>query len=219
MWQRQGFAEQPQVVGGAATAPCVEALVGRGVLALGKELLMKALMLGAGFFKPERKIVPVGVEEDPIEWTTLDNNPLCEADIKFDLESIERCVYGPMYRLPIPDETFDEIHAYQVLEHFGKQGDFRGLFSTFRELWRILKPEGLLYGDTPAITSPWAWGDPGHTRIISEQTLSFLTRRAYEELGKTTSTDYRSYVDPCWWLILHSAIEGERYAFVLKKTQ
>ena len=180
---------------------------------------MKALMIGSGFFLPTRKIVPLGVELEEPEWVTLDNNPECKPDILFDLESIERCVTVPENRLPVADETFEEIHAYQVLEHFGRQGDFRGFFSTFREFWRILKPSGLLYGDTPALNSPWVWGDPGHTRIISEQSLSFLTRRAYEELGKTTSTDYRKLVEPNYWLILHSQIEGDRYAFVLKKVE
>jgi len=137
-------------------------------------------------------------------------------------------IHAEDYRIPVASETFDEIHAYQVLEHFGRQGDFKSFFATFGELWRILKPGGLLVGDTPALRSPWLWGDPGHTRIISAQSLSFLTRRSYEELGKTTSTDYRRFVDPRWWLILHASTEGplpgggfgetDRFGFVLKKT-
>ena len=175
---------------------------------------MRALMLGSGYFAPTRKLVPLGVELEEPEWVTLDNNKECNPDVLFDLNKIESGI-----RLPFPDNTFDEIHAYQVLEHFGKQGRAAGFFSTFRMLWLALKPEGLLYGDTPALTSVWLFGDPGHTRVISEQSLSFLTRRAYEELGKTTSTDYHKLVEPNYWLILHSQIEGDRYAFVLKKTE
>ena len=179
---------------------------------------MKALMLGSGFFPPMRKLVPLGVELGEPEWVTLDNNPECKPDILFDLESIERCVTIPENRLPVSDEAFDEIHIYQTLEHFGNLGDYAGLFSSFREFWRVLKVGGMLFGDTPDIGSKWLFGDPGHRRVISECTLSFLTRRAYEELGKTTSTDYRSFVAPFWWLLLHSQVEGERYAFVLRKT-
>ena len=179
---------------------------------MAEALTLKALMLGVGHFPPERKIVPLDSTLVDPEWTTLDNNPECKPDIFFDLERIECGEH-----LPVPDAYFDEIHASQTLEHFGRQGNFKGLFATFREFWRILKPGGELYGDTPALTSKWVWGDPGHTRIISEETLWFLTRRAYVELGKTTSTDYRAYVDPCWWTIRHSAIEGDRYAFVLRK--
>lgn len=170
-------------------------------------------MIGSGFFPPERKIVPAGAELPPPEWTTLDINPECKPDILFDLEELEAG-----QRLPVDDETFDELHIYQTLEHFGRQGDYKGLFHTFREFWRVLKPDGILYGDTPALHSPWLFGDPGHTRVISVQTLSFLTRRAYEELGKTTSTDYRRFIDPCWWLILHAQNDGDRFGFVLKKT-
>ena len=188
---------------------------------------MKALMLGSGFFPPERKITALGAEPEQPEWTTLDINPECKPDVVFDLEQLERADAVLPNHLPFEPDTFDEIHAYQVLEHFGRQGDFKGFFRTFRELWRILKPGGLLIGDTPALRSPWLWGDPGHTRIISVQSLSFLTRRSYEELGKTTSTDYRKFVDPCWWLILHASTEGplpdgsfgetDRFGFVLKK--
>jgi SAM-dependent methyltransferase len=181
---------------------------------------MKALMLGSGFFPPERKIVG-GATEEP-EWTTLDANPECKADIRFDLNLIASGT-----PIPLPAETFDEIHAYQVLEHFGHQGDYAGFFATFREFWRLLKPGGTFVGDTPALRSPWLWGDPGHTRVISAQTLTFLTRSAYAELGKTTSTDYRRYVDPCWWSILWASTIGplpeggqgetDRFGFVLKK--
>jgi len=171
-------------------------------------------MLGVGHFTPERKIVPLGKEAEEPEWTTVDINPQCKPDILFDLERLER---GES--LPLPDAHFDEIHIYQTLEHFGRQGDFRGLFATFKEFWRLLKPNGELYGDTPALHSKWLWGDPGHARVISEETLWFLTKRAYAELGKTTSTDYRAYVDPYWWAILHSVVDGDRYAFVLRKSE
>lgn len=173
---------------------------------------MKALMLGSGFFPAERQLISMDASPEP-EWTTLDINRACKADIVFDLEELE---HGQ--QLPFAPESFDEVHAYQVLEHFGKQGDYVGYFRTFRELWRILKPEGLLVGDTPALASPWLWGDPGHKRVISIESLSFLTRASYKGLGKTTSTDYREFVSPCWWLILHNEVVGDRYSFVLKKT-
>ena len=50
-------------------------------------------------------------------WTdlvTLDVNADHSPDVVHDLESVP---------LPFADETFDEIHAYEVLEHTGAQGD------------------------------------------------------------------------------------------------
>lgn len=172
--------------------------------------MSKCLMLGSGFFPPERKIV--AGNEDEAVWTTLDSNPECKPDHIFDLNNIE-----DGYQLPFAPGEFDEIHAYQVLEHFGRQGDYQGFFAGFGELWRILVPGGKLVADTPALSSPWLWGDPGHCRAISWETLTFLTRQSYEGLGKTTSTDYRSSVNGKYWEILYHEVVGNRFAFVLRK--
>jgi hypothetical protein len=121
-------------------------------------------------------------------------------------------------KIPCESDTFDEIHAYEVLEHFGTQGDFRGLFSTFREFWRILRDGGLLIGTCPSINSKWAWGDPGHTRVITHSTLCFLTRGHYDQLGDTSSSDYREFVDPFWWEIQHSQDDDKNFIFALRKS-
>jgi hypothetical protein len=101
----------------------------------------------------------------------------------------------PARKLPYPFEsdTFTEIHAYDVLEHQGRQGDWRFFFDQFSELWRILKHGGVLCGISPKMFSPWAWGDPGHTRIISPQCLNYLDQRAYDDVGVSPVTDYRRY--------------------------
>lgn len=90
--------------------------------------------------------------------------------------------------LPISDSTYDEIHAYEILEHVGRQGDWQGFFEEFDEYHRVLKPGGIMLGSVPALTSEWLWADPGHTRAISSGTLSFLVRANY---GKPPMTDYR----------------------------
>ena len=58
-----------------------------------------------------------------------------------------------MNKLPLPfdNDTFDEIHAYEVLEHVGKQGDYIFFFAQFSDLYRILKPNGLLVAMSPSI--------------------------------------------------------------------
>jgi SAM-dependent methyltransferase len=115
--------------------------------------------------------------------TTLDNNPTHNPDILHDLEHLP---------LPFPTDTFDEIHAYHTLEHTGQQGDHIFFFKQFQDFWRILKPLGTIHIITPHYTSPWAWGDPGHKRIISKQTLIFLDQNTYKQIGKTAMTDYRN---------------------------
>ncbi len=55
-----------------------------------------------------------------------------------------------------------------------------------------LKPGGFFIASVPMWDSPWAWGDPGHTRVIPKEALIFLNQAEYAQLGKTPMTDYRS---------------------------
>jgi SAM-dependent methyltransferase len=120
---------------------------------------------------------------------TLDANPSVTPDIVWDLD------YRPWCRRaaePIPDDTYNEIHAYEVLEHLGRQGDYREFFAVFSEIWRVLKPGGFLAATVPSRFDQWLWGDPGHTRAILPCTLIFLCQTAYaEQAGKTPMSDYR----------------------------
>lgn len=142
---------------------------------------MPELLLGCGN-KREKLIASAG----KTEWTqlvTLDNDPNCDAQIEWDLE-----------RLPLPfeDESFDEIHAYHVLEHLGRQGDFRFFFAQFADFWRLLKPDGLVCALVPHLSSQWAFGDPGHTRVITAPMLIYLNQEEYKkQVGVTAFADYR----------------------------
>ena len=127
----------------------------------------------------------IGMPDKP-DWTTLitlDSNADHDPDVVHDLTDLP---------LPFKDDMFDEIHAYEVLEHTGRQGDYRFFFDQFNDFWRILKPNGFLCGTSPARDSMWAWGDPGHTRIVSAQSFVFLSQQQYmDQVGKTPMSDYR----------------------------
>jgi SAM-dependent methyltransferase len=140
------------------------------------------LLLGCG--NSRRKIVyPPWAPPDWVHLVTLDIDPACGADVIHDLDATP---------WPFEDNTFDEIHAYEVLEHFGQQGDYHAFFRHFGEIYRVLKPKGLLCGTSPAWDRQWAWSDPGHRRIVSPQALGFLDQSKYtREIGVTTMTDYR----------------------------
>ena len=141
---------------------------------------------------------------------TLDSNEACNPDFLHDLEE---------FPYPFADDSFNEIHAYEVLEHTGAQGDWRFFFQQFDELWRILKPGGFLMASVPMWDSQWAWGDPGHKRVITEGSLIFLNRENYEIIDtdpeKSPLADYRPYFQSNW------KVEGvqetqDRFYFVMK---
>jgi SAM-dependent methyltransferase len=143
------------------------------------------------------------------EWsalTTLDHNSDHAPDVVHDLESLP---------LPFPENSFGEIHAYEVLEHLGRQGDWRFFFAQWADFWRLLKPGGLFLGTCPAASSPWAWGDPSHTRIIGPECLIFLSQPAYAQVGKSPMTDFR-HVYSADFDIIHSVTEGDHFMFVLQ---
>jgi hypothetical protein len=95
---------------------------------------------------------------------------------------------------PFKTESADEIHAYDVLEHLGQQGDWRAFFAQFAECWRILKPGGFLAATCPSYRSANAWGDPSHRRVITKETLAFLSQAEYaKQVGVTPMTDFRPW--------------------------
>lgn len=164
------------------------------------------LLIGAGNNRKKQLAVP-----DAADWTdlvTLDLDPDSNPSVLWDLHHMP---------LPFEDETFEEIHAYEILEHVGQQGDWKTFFAQFTEFHRILKPGGHFFATTPMWDSLWAWGDPGHTRVISSGTISFLEQSRYEAgVGETPMTDYRHFykVD---FEVIHAQEVGDKFAFVLKK--
>jgi 2-polyprenyl-3-methyl-5-hydroxy-6-metoxy-1,4-benzoquinol methylase len=88
------------------------------------------LLIGCGHNREKKVSVP----ELPKEWSkdliTLDWNESTEPDVVHDLNILP---------YPFDHDMFDEIHAYEVLEHVGTQGDFRFFFQ------RIISPEMMTF--------------------------------------------------------------------------
>lgn len=164
------------------------------------------LLLGAG----TRRNKVLTLEGRPQDWTklvTLDFNGDHNPDVIHDLN---------VFPYPFEDNTFDEVHAYEVMEHLGQQGDFRRFFQDFSEIWRILKPGGILCGTSPAWCSNWAWGDPGHTRVISRESFIYLDQTEYEQVGKTPMTDYRFCYSADLKLVAATITEGGTFQYGLE---
>lgn len=139
--------------------------------------------------------------------TLVDIDPDCKPDLVYDLENIP---------LPFKDNEFDEIHAYDILEHTGQQGDYKFFFEQFTDFHRMLKPGGLLCGTCPNFDSKGAWGDPSHKRMINGMTLLFLSQKEYAKaVGNTAMSDYR-YMYKADFDIRFIDTVKDRLAFVLE---
>ena len=152
----------------------------------------------------------VSFPQVPAEWcelVTMDWDEACKPHVVHDLTKLP---------WPFQDDTFDEVHGYEVLEHLGQQGDYRSFFEQFTEIWRVLKPGGYLVATVPLWDSMWAWGDPGHRRIINEGSLVFLSQKEYQkQVGKTAMADYRFCYEADFDIIA-TMEKGDTFGFVLK---
>lgn len=166
---------------------------------------MTELLIGCGNSRDKR--IGLGSSEKFNHLITLDISPECNPDVVHDLN---------VTPYPFDDNAFDEIHAYEVLEHCGTQGDWRFFFRQFDEFHRILKSGGVMFATVPSPSSKWAFGDPGHTRIFDVRMLTFLCRSEYErQVGITSMTDYRPYFKSNWEVI-EAAVNMEESYFVIK---
>jgi SAM-dependent methyltransferase len=158
----------------------------------------KVLVLGAGTSRVMRIGLYEGTQVPAKPWTfdeafkkeniwTVDINPKCSPRIVHNLED---------FPWPVPTNYFDEVHAYEVLEHLGQLGDYEFFFKLWRQIWHVLKPQGVVAASTPWWESLWAWQDPGHRRVYSPDILVYLNQAEYaKQVGNTSMTDYR---EPHW---------------------
>lgn len=169
--------------------------------------MKRELLIGCGSERTKR-LTPEGVKE----WsslTTLDINEDHNPDFVWDLMSPEV--------LPLEwSNFFDEIHAYEVLEHLGQQGDYKLFFRQFEAFWRVLKPNGYFCATCPSRLSPWAWGDPSHTRVLQKENLAFLSQDEYaRQVGKTAMSDFR-YIYQADFLPVFVHEDENNFMFVLR---
>lgn len=164
----------------------------------------KQLLIGCGSSREKRMTCDGNYEWG--ELVTLDNNAHHKPDVVWDLMDMP---------LPFMGREFDEIHAYEVLEHLGQQGDYKLFFKQFSEFHRILKPDGHLLATVPSKDSPWALGDPSHSRIITPEQLIFLRQSSYEQVGKTSMSDFR-YIYKADFDIVYQAESDGCFYFILR---
>lgn len=97
------------------------------------------------------------------DYINVDIHPLPGVDVVQDLA-----------RFPYPyhDNSFDQIIAQDVLEHLPNT------VKVMEELWRILKPGGLLAVRVPHARSDLYLHDPTHVSKFTEETFYYFTQRS-----------------------------------------
>src|SRR5262245_64072814 len=111
----------------------------------------KYLLIGAGTEHSKRVKLP-GHSKDfsDGDLITLDIDDALNPQIVWDLDTLPY-TFGA-------DDEFDEIHAYEVLEHCGTQGDGKFFFAQFAEFCRMLKPNGLMVLSVSLWDHELLWG-------------------------------------------------------------
>jgi SAM-dependent methyltransferase len=87
----------------------------------------------------------------------------------------------------LANDSVDVAVAHHVLEHIGWQGDTNEWFYFWEDLYRVLKPGGLLKFESPLASSTWAWADPSHTRALSPESFVFFDQDSYRVAGSNIS--------------------------------
>lgn len=199
--------------------------------------LRKQLLIGCGYplrggMMPEQKYrKKIRVFDTSDRWealTTLDVNKDCDPDLWCDLNSTppwvavpradqDRPYFGPIHAME--GDYWDEIHAYEVLEHLGRQGDAHAFFAQFSEIWRLLKPGGHLCATVPSKRSGFFWGDPSHSRAIVEESLVFLDQGQYtlqcDAAHPTGMSDFRRIYEADFRLLDRND-NGVSFFFILQ---
>lgn len=112
-----------------------------------------------------KKVLDIGCGRKKLSGAVgLDMMKLPEVDIIADLNQ----------KLPIEDETFEAVHADQVLEHVDN------LIGLVYEVYRILKAGGIFLIHVPYFRSSWAHIDPTHVRSFTINSMNYFVKGTFE---------------------------------------
>lgn len=146
--------------------------------------MKRALLLGCGSSR-ERK-VSIG-DDRATDFTDFD---LVTVDMNPDCNPTYVCM---LPELPPNLGTFDEIHAYDSLEHWGIQGDWKGWIDEMERYHDLLNPGGRFFTLVPAGEDRFT--DCGHVRFFGENYFTILSNAWYEQQAAKGNHvgDYRWY--------------------------
>ena len=93
-----------------------------------------------------------------------------------DLPGVDVVVDLERESIPFPDNSFEIVYAYHVLEHITKLSD------VLAELHRVCRPGASIKIVVPYFTCVGAFGDPTHVRFFTYGTFEHFTETNNKEL-------------------------------------
>lgn len=121
----------------------------------------------------------------PVPRNPYGRDELCGVDLSGSRDGSGLIRHANLATQPIPfaDDSFESVSAYDFLEHVPRvlptpdgQGTRFPFIELMNEVWRVLKPGGLLYAVTPVYPGKAAFQDPTHVNIMTVDTHTYFTR-------------------------------------------
>jgi hypothetical protein len=110
--------------------------------------------------------INLGSGADPLtDFVNVDMLDRSDVDVKHNLMN---------FPYPFEDESATEIRAIDVVEHLDNFTDDKrpAVIAFIEECYRILKPGGELYLQTPGYQAAFRWTDPTHVRPFTAETFT-----------------------------------------------
>jgi len=125
------------------------------------------------------KVLDIGCGNNKIKGAIgLDISKDTQADIIWDLNS---------YPYPIEKDEVDKIYAKHVIEHVDDPIRF------LNEVYRITKPGGSCFIETPHFSCYVAYSEPQHKRYFSYFMTDEILKKVPFKLAKREVTFYKSF--------------------------
>jgi SAM-dependent methyltransferase len=120
------------------------------------------------------------------DHVNIDKEPLSSADLLHDLE---------VFPWPFADNAVDEIRAHHVLEHLG--GETEIFLKLMQEIYRVLRPNGIVSIKVPFVQAYSYWNDPTHVRVITPSVLALFSKKECERFKENNwpNTPLALYLD------------------------
>ena len=124
------------------------------------------------------KSISLDLGSGPIPKNPFNSEILKGADFRENKEHDVIYTDLSLGKLPFKDNEFDFISSYDVFEHIQRVSYFEGetifpFIELMNEVFRILKPNGILFSIQPVYPSKSVFQDPTHVNIMSEDTMDF----------------------------------------------